>query len=80
VQRKLDLADIQGNIVRPYGRYGFPITRHMLFNIGNAAAGRNFINKLRGQVTTSERWRGVDDNAGKDAPPRPLVCINVGFS
>jgi Dyp-type peroxidase family len=80
VQRKLDLADIQGNIVRPYGRYGFPITRHMFFNIGNAAAGRSFIDKLRGHVTTSERWRGVDDNAGKDAPPRPLVCINVGFS
>jgi len=80
VQRKLDLADIQGNIVRPYGRYGFPITRHMFFNIGNAAAGRNFIDQLRGQVTTSERWRGVDENAGKDAPPRPLVCINVGLS
>jgi len=35
-KRGLDLADIQGNIIRPYGRFGFPFIRHLFFNIGNA--------------------------------------------
>jgi Dyp-type peroxidase family len=80
VKRKLDLADIQGNIVRPYGRFGFPITRHLFFNIGNPASGRSFVEQLRHQVTGSERWRGVDAGSDPNAPPRPLVAINVGFS
>ena len=80
MRRKLDLADIQGNIVRPYGRYGFPITRHIFFNIANPAAGRNFVEQLRHEVTGSERWRGVDADPGSNAPPRPLVAVNVGFS
>ena len=57
---RLDLADIQGNIHRPYGRFGFPVTRHMFFNIANAAAGRAFVEEVRHQVTTAERWAGVD--------------------
>ncbi len=78
MKRPLDLADIQGNIVRPYGRFGFPVTRHMFFNIGDPAAGRAFVEEIRHAVTTAERWGGVD---GKDnAPGRPLVAINVGFS
>ena len=32
---RLDLADIQGNIHRPYGRFGFPHTRHFFFNIAD---------------------------------------------
>jgi len=80
VQRKLDLADIQGNIVRPYGRYGFPVTRHIFYNIGDAAAGRTFVEKLRHEVTTSERWRDVDARPGSHAPERPKVAINVGFT
>jgi Dyp-type peroxidase family len=78
--RGLDLADIQGNILRPYGRFGFPFTRHMFFNIGNAADGRCFIERLRGQVTTAERWRGVDDPPHSNAPERPVVTMNIGFT
>ena len=77
-RRALDLADIQGNIVRPYGRFGFPVTRHMFFNIGNAAAGRNFVETVRHGITTAERWSAVDGDP--NCPPRPLVAINIGFS
>lgn len=78
MKRPLDLADIQGNIVRPYGRFGFPVTRHLFFTIGDAAAGRAFVEEIRHAVTTAERWGGVD---GKDnAPGKPLIAINVGFS
>jgi Dyp-type peroxidase family len=79
-KRGLDLADIQGNILRPYGRFGFPFTRHMFFNIGSPNAGRCFVERLRGQVTTAERWRGVDDGPDSNAPDRPAVAMNIGFS
>lgn len=78
--RGLDLADIQGNILRPYGRFGFPFTRHMFFNITDANAGRCFIERLRGQVTTAERWRNMDDGPDSNAPERPAVAMNIGFT
>jgi Dyp-type peroxidase family len=78
--RGLDLADIQGNIVRPYGRFGFPVTRHMFFNIGNLAAGRAFVEEVRHQVTTAERWGAIDGAKDRNAPHRPLVAINICFS
>ena len=77
--RGLDLADIQGNILHPYGRLGFPKTRHLFFNIGNAPAGRYFIEQVRHDVTTSERWASNKD-ANSNAPARPLVAINIGLS
>ncbi len=80
MNRGLDLADIQGNIVRPYGRFGFPVTRHMFFHIGNPAAGRAFVEEVRHQVTTAERWAGVDAARKGNAPARPLVALNIGFS
>jgi deferrochelatase/peroxidase EfeB len=76
--RPLDLADIQGNIVRPYGRFGFPLTRHLFFNIADAKSGRAFIEALRHQITTAERWAGID--AKDSAPARPEVAMNVGIS
>jgi Dyp-type peroxidase family len=80
VKRELDLADIQGNIVRPYGRYGFPMTRHLFFNIGDPKAGRKFIERVRHKVTTAERWRKIDDTSNLNAPLRPLVAMNIGLS
>jgi Dyp-type peroxidase family len=78
VNRGLDLADIQGNIVRAYGRFGFPITRHLFFHIGNPPAGRKFVEQIRHHVTTAERWRGIGGNP--NTPTRPQVAINIGFS
>ncbi len=75
--RELDLADIQGNIIRPYGRIGFPVARHLFFNIGNAAAGRRFIERVRRAVTTAERWAAA--YAGNPGA-RPLVAVNIGIS
>jgi Dyp-type peroxidase family len=80
MRRKLDLADIQGNIVRPYGRFGFPVTRHMFFNIADAGAGRRFVEQVRHTVTNSQRWGAIDGDPDPHAPPRPAVCLNIGFS
>ena len=78
--RPLDLADIQGNILRPYGRFGFPITRHIFFNIASAAAGRDFIGLILGAVTSAERWGAIDDETIGPFVPRPLVALNIGLS
>jgi deferrochelatase/peroxidase EfeB len=80
LHRGLDLSDIQGNIVRPYGRFGFPITRHLFFHIGDAAAGRRFVGQVRHAVTTAQRWGAIDGDPDPNAPPRPDVAINIAFT
>jgi Dyp-type peroxidase family len=76
----LDLADIQGNIHRPYGRFGFPYTRHLFFNIGNAAAGRRFVQGVRPRVTTAEPWEKVEANEGGTLLKKPPITLNIGFT
>ena len=50
---QLDLSDIQGNIHRPYGRFGFPHSRHLFFHIADEDAGRAFVQGIRPRVTTA---------------------------
>jgi Dyp-type peroxidase family len=76
----LELADIQGNIHRPYGRFGFPFTRHFFFNIGDHAAGRAFVDALRPRVTTAEPWDATEDASGTQIVAKPAVTLNIGFS
>ncbi len=75
--RALDLTDIQGNIVRAYGHYGFPKARYFLLHVHEARAGRAFVEQIRQRVTTSERWA---PGAGLPGLPRPKVTLNIGFS
>ncbi len=71
----LDLADIQGNIVRAYGRFGFPKARFVFFRIADGAKGRAFVGAVTGQVTTSERWTGE-----VGAVPKPQLATNIAFT
>jgi deferrochelatase/peroxidase EfeB len=56
----LDLADIQGGILRAYGRQGFPKARYFFLNIRDAEKGRAFVEALRPNVTTAARWKNPD--------------------
>ena len=81
MSRALNLADIQGNIIRAYGGYGYPIARYFCLHIRNHVAGRAFVDAVRREVTTAERWqRGARDYGGSDAVPRPEVTVNIGFT
>ncbi|HET8701597.1 MAG TPA: hypothetical protein VFL97_08025, partial [Nitrococcus sp.] len=81
MNRELDLADIQGNIIRAYGGYGYPIARYFCLHIHNCVAGRAFVDAVRRQVTTAERWaRGARTYSGADAAPRPPVTVNIAFT
>jgi deferrochelatase/peroxidase EfeB len=70
----LDLADIQGNILRGY-RYDY--ARHFALHVGDASKARAFIGSLLPDkagdglsVTTAEHW-------GHD---KPTECINLGVT
>ena len=64
---RLDLDDIQGNILRPYR---FPVAAHVLLGIGDGFEGRRFIRRLAARVTSAAEWIG-------DKPP---CAINVAVT
>ena len=76
----LDLADIQGNIQRPYGRYGFPYNRHLFFNIAEPEAGRLFVDAIRPFVTTAEPWDSAVGQDGAVLVHKPPIALNIGFT
>lgn len=76
----LDLADIQGNICRPYGRFGFPFARHIFFRIHTAEAGRRFVEALWPNVTTAAEWPTIRRADGSEVVDKPDITLNIGFS
>ena len=52
----LDLADIQGGILRAYGLQGFPKARYFFLTVRDAAAGRAFVEALRPKICTAAKW------------------------
>ncbi len=85
----LDLADIQGFILRAYR---MPMLRHFLLTVANPAQARRQLGRLVSgdesevpQITTAEDWHvgfgpGPADNP-TDAPHRkPDYCLNIGIT
>jgi deferrochelatase/peroxidase EfeB len=73
VHTPLNLADIQGNILRGYA---FPHARHFAIGIGNARKAREFVRSLipgesgtGPKVTTAEKW-----------DEKPAECLNLGIT
>lgn len=82
---KLDLSDIQGNVLIAYGRLGFPKARCVLLHVNRnqAAKARAFLEELRGKITTAELWPSSKTaDLPKDivTAQRPDVAINVAFT
>ncbi|OHV14733.1 hypothetical protein BK022_24295 [Methylorubrum extorquens] len=77
---RLDLADIQGNIHRPYGRFGFPHTRHFFLNVTNGVAGRRFVQGVRPRITTAEPWDRTQARDGSSVVLKPPITLNIGFT
>jgi Dyp-type peroxidase family len=55
----LDLADIQGGILRTYGD-GFPKGRNFYLTVRDARQGRAFVEALLPRITTAARWKDPD--------------------
>jgi Dyp-type peroxidase family len=75
VTKILDLLDIQGDVVRPYGRFGFPFARYIFFNIRNSSQARAFVAAIADQVTTAATW-----DQGPDPISRPQSTTNIAFT
>ncbi len=69
--RELNLDDIQGNVIRAYGRYSFPFARYFFLHIEDPQSGRDFIDEIRARVTTAARW---------PKGSKPPVTLNIGFT
>lgn len=74
--KQLDLLDIQGNVIRAYGRFGFPVARYVFLNITDDAIGRDFVGEITKKVTTSVEWGKKED--GEIA--RPKWTVNIAFT
>lgn len=73
--KQLDLLDIQGNVIRAYGRFGYPVARYVFLNIRQSDLGRDFISKITEKVTTSVNW----GNGAGDIK-QPDWTVNVAFT
>jgi deferrochelatase/peroxidase EfeB len=75
----LDLCDIQGNVVRAYGRFGFPIARYLLLNISVGAGGRSWLTGIIPDITKSATWR--DESKGVlRGVTRPKATLNMAIN
>lgn len=72
---RLDLTDIQGNIVRGYGRLGFPKARYQVFRIHDGEKAREFVAGVSKRVTTSATW-----GAGNPPVEKPKATTNIAFT
>jgi deferrochelatase/peroxidase EfeB len=85
----LDLADIQGFILRGYR---MPMVRHFLLKVGVAAEARKLLGRLAGgdesdapQITTAEDWHvgfapGPRDILDDVPRCKPDYCLNLGIT
>ena len=70
--RELDREDIQGTVVRAYGRFSFPFARDFFRNIADPAEGRRFVSRVAPAVTTAARW--------PEEAQKPDCTVNIGFT
>lgn len=71
----LDLLDIQGNVIRAYGRYSFPVARYLFLRVENGDRGRAFVGAVTKKVTTSVNW-----GEGPNPIEKPKAAINIAFT
>ena len=73
----LDLADIQGNILRSYGLQSFPKARYIFLHFADGSAEvRAFVEALRGRITTAARWDD-DDSDAADIQARAAAALRA---
>jgi deferrochelatase/peroxidase EfeB len=85
----LDLADIQGLILRGYR---MPMVRHFLLSVGVPSQARKLLGRLVSgdesdapQITTAEDWHvafapGPEDNPAEPPRRKPDYCLNLGIT
>lgn len=78
--RGLNLADIQGNVLLPYGKQGFPLARYLFLHVDKETEGRQFITRLLPKITTALHWDSKKSFPDEILEPRPSVTWNLAFT
>jgi deferrochelatase/peroxidase EfeB len=73
--QELDLADIQGHILRAYGRFGYPMARYVFLNIRHSDKARRFVAAVTQKTTTAINWGN-----GENQVSPPDCAVNVAFT
>jgi hypothetical protein len=73
--KELDLLDIQGHVLRAYGRFGYTKARYIFLTIRHGERAREFIAAVTSKVTTAVSW----GNGPDDLPP-PAWTVNIAFT
>lgn len=76
----IDLHDVQGNLVKPYGRYGYPLVRYGFLRIRSGDAARHWLQAVLPHVTTGAPWPDRRAQQYGTAPPLPEATLNLAFS
>jgi Dyp-type peroxidase family len=72
---QLDLMDIQGNLLRAYGRFSFPVARYVFLRVYDGKQGRKFVGDLTKIITTAANW-----GSGPNEIEKPTVTTNIAFT
>ena len=75
MSKQLDLLDIQGHVLRAYGRFGYPKARYVFLNIRNSHRARQFVDAVTQKVTTAVCW-----GTGPDDLPPPPWTVNIALT
>ena len=78
VATKIDLADIQGNVLRGYT---FPVAAYLFLRIDDVERGRALLRRMLPEVTTARPWEdegAVDRDAGRVHLRRPGLARPAG--
>lgn len=74
----IDLNDVQGNIVKGYGHFGYPKARYIFYRINIETAGRVFVREISSLITTGIPWELTANSGASSAPP--VVTTNMAFT
>jgi Dyp-type peroxidase family len=67
--------DIQGNLLRAYGRFSFPVARYLFLRIHDGDKGRAFVGAVTRRLTTAAKW-----GSGPDDIEKPTATTNIAFT
>jgi deferrochelatase/peroxidase EfeB len=70
---KLDLDDIQGNVVNAYPRHGLVVARYVFFHVNAPVSGRKFVGDIVPLVNAGLPWEDLSKKT-------PRVATNIGFT
>ncbi len=72
MSNKLDLRDVQGSLLKAYGRYGFPKSRYVFYRVNDGSQARKLITALLPLITNSAVWKGPEQI--------PDSTLNIAFT